>query len=80
MLAELETTGFLVADSDGRRAGLVECPMYGAAPTRPDALAVHAQGRFGRHFIVPARAIGTIDDNARTIKLRLERRDLQTFL
>ncbi len=80
MLAERETTGFLVADSEGRRVGLVEGPMYGEAPTRPDALAVRARGRYGRHFIVPARAIEVIDDDAGTIVLQLERRDLQTFL
>jgi len=80
MLAERETAGFLVADSHGRRVGLVEGPMYGRAATRPDALAVRARGRYGRHFIVPAGAIEAIDDDAETISLQLERRELQTFL
>ena len=80
MLSEREKTGFLVEDSRGQRVGLVEGPMYGAVPSRPDALAVRARGRYGRHFIVPAGAIEGIDDDAETISLQLERRDLQTFL
>jgi hypothetical protein len=80
MLAARDTAGFLVEDSQGRRVGLVEGPMYGNAPNRPDALAVRVRRRYGRHFIVPAGAIDTIDDDAGTISLQLERGNLQTFL
>src|ERR1041384_8714672 len=34
--------GYLVADSNGRLVGRVECAMYGTQPEVPDALAVHS--------------------------------------
>jgi hypothetical protein len=80
MLATRDTAGFLVEDSEGCRVGLVEAPMYGNAPTRPDALAVRVRRRYGRHFIVPAGTIEAIDDATGTISLHVERRELQTFL
>jgi len=75
-----ETRGFLVADSMGKRVGLVECPLYGTAPDVPDALAVRSGGLLGRHFIVPATAIETIDDLEQLIDLRLPRESLRRFL
>jgi hypothetical protein len=76
----LDTTGFLVADSLGHRVGRVECPMYGTAPSRPDSLAVCSRRHFGRHFVVPESAIGTINRRARLVQLRRERGELQRFL
>ena len=76
----LDTTGFLVADSRGRRVGRVECLMHGTAPSRPDSLAVCSRRRFGRHFVVPETAIRTIDRNARMVQLRRQRDELQRFL
>ena len=69
-----------MADSRGQSVGHVECPLYGTAPDRPDALAVRSRGLLGRHFIVPAAAIETIDDLEQLIGLRLEREQLQRFL
>ena len=36
------TTGYLVADAQGRIVGRVECPMYGTSPETPDALSVRS--------------------------------------
>jgi uncharacterized protein YrrD len=80
MIEAHDTAGFLVADSRGRPVGQVECPMFGAAADRPDALAVRARRRYGPHFIVPAAAIETIDDGSRVIRLLRERDELQRFL
>lgn len=74
------TAGFRVADSQGRRVGRVECPMYGKAPHRPDSLAVRGRRPFGHHFVVPEGAILAIDERARLIRLFLEQRELQRFL
>lgn len=75
-----ETTGFLVVDSRGHSVGHVECPLYGTAPDKPDALAVRSRGFLARHFIIPAAAIETIDDLEQLIGLRLKRERLQRFL
>jgi uncharacterized protein YrrD len=74
------TSGFLVSDSQGHRVGCVEGPMFGTAPDRPDAVAVRERRRYGRHFIVPATAIASIDDDEETISLELEQRELLPFL
>ena len=76
-----DTTGFLVADANGRRVGRVECPLYGRTELRPDSLAVCSRGRlFGRHYVVPRESIRTIDRRARSIRLGLPERELQRFL
>ncbi len=55
------TAGYIVADTQGRVVGRVECPMYGTAPDVPDALV--RQGGFlsRRRRLVPAEAIEQID-------------------
>jgi hypothetical protein len=80
MLDTRDRAGFLVEDSEGCRIGLVEAPMYGNSPTRPDALAVRVRRRYGRHFIVPAGTIETIDEASATISLHVARGELRTFL
>ena len=60
--------------------GHVECPMYGTVPEVPDALAVRSGHLLHRHYIVPAAAIGDIDDNKRVVGLTLRRNELRRFL
>lgn len=74
------TAGFLVADVRGRLVGRVECPMYGSAPDKPDALAVRSGVLRRRHFIVPTAAIDAVDKGAQVVGLRLASEDLQRFL
>ncbi len=75
------TTGYLVADAQGRRVGRVECPMYGRTQAWPDSLAVCSDGRvFRRHYVVPKESIGAIDRGACSIRLALTRNELQRFL
>jgi hypothetical protein len=54
--------------------------MYGTAPEVPDALAVRSGHVIHRHYIVPAAAIGEIDDRSRVVGLTLRRSELQRFL
>ena len=75
-----DTAGFLVADARGRLVGRVECPMYGTAPDRPDALAVVSGFLTRRRRLVPAEAIEQIDDSSGVIGLRIERDSLRRFL
>lgn len=75
-----QTKGFLVADARGQTVGHVECPMYGSAPTVPDALAVRAGRLIQRHFIVPTEAIDEVDDRSHVVALTLRRNELQRFL
>ena len=72
--------GFLVADRLGKVVGRVECPMYGTAPDVPDALAVRSGFLARRRRVVPAEAIGEVDDSSRMIELSVERDALQSFL
>jgi len=74
------TAGFLVADARGRLVGRVECPMYGTAPDRPDALSVRSGFLSRRRRLVPAEAIEQIDDSSGVIGLRIERDSLRRFL
>lgn len=75
------TRGFLVADVTGRPLGRVECPMYGSAPDRPDAVSVRADGLPGRRRrLVPVDVIAAIDAAAGVIGLRVGREQLRTFL
>ena len=71
--------GFLVADARGRVVGRVESPMYGTAPDVPDALAVRSGFMRGRR-LVPAEAIGAIDESARVIGLSVVRESIRKFL
>ena len=75
-----KTTGFLVADTDGRIVGTVECPMYGTYPDVPDALSVRA-GRFSRQRrLVPADTIAEIDPQSGVVALRVARNTIRRFL
>ena len=71
--------GFLVADARGRVVGRVESPMYGSQPDVPDALAVRGGFLRGRR-LVPADAIGEIDQSSRVIGLRVLRESISKFL
>ena len=71
--------GFLVADVRGRVIGRVESPMYGSQPDVPDALAVRGGFLRGRR-LVPADAIGEIDQGSGVIGLRVLRESINTFL
>jgi hypothetical protein len=72
------TSGFLVADRNGKLVGRVECPMYGTAPDEPDALAVKA-GLFKRNLVM-ADTIDSIDGATGMIGLSVERDSIPTFL
>ena len=71
--------GFLVADARGRVVGRVEAPMYGTGPDMPDALAVRSGFMRGRR-LVPAEAIGAIDESTRVIGLSVVRESIRKFL
>jgi hypothetical protein len=71
--------GFLVADVVGQVIGRVEAPMYGTQPDVPDALAVRVGFLRGRR-LVPAEAIGRIDESTGTIGLSVGRDAIQKFL
>ena len=75
-----DTAGFLVADARGRLVGRVECPMYGTAPDRPDALSVRSGFLARRRRLVPAEAIGAIDERSRVIGLSVVRESIRKFL
>lgn len=74
----VSTTGYLVADADGRVVGRVEAPMYGTSPDVPDALAVRT-GLFRRRRLVPAEAISAIDGRSGVIGLSLARDAIPSF-
>ncbi|HWN21282.1 MAG TPA: hypothetical protein VNP93_04875 [Gaiellaceae bacterium] len=71
--------GFIVADARGRFVGRVEGPMYGTQPDVPDALAVRSGFLRGRR-LVPAEAIGEIDQGTRVIGLSVVRESIAKFL
>ena len=71
--------GFVVADARGRIVGKVEAPMYGTQPDVPDALAVRSGFLRGRR-LVPAEAIGEIDERSRVIGLSVVRESIRKFL
>ena len=73
------TGGFLVADVRGRLVGRVISSMCGNSSGEPDSVAVRSR-LLRRHFIVPRKAIATIDGTSRVIGLRLPREELQRFL
>jgi hypothetical protein len=74
------TTGYIVADRQGRLVGKVECPMYGTAPDVPDALSVKSGLFSRRRRLVPADAIDQIDGSSGTIGLRVDRENIRSFL
>jgi hypothetical protein len=78
--ALLATSGYLVADAQGRLVGRVECPMYGTQPDVPDALSVRRGFFPRRRRLVPAEAIDRIDGSSGVIGLRVERDSLRSFL
>ena len=71
--------GYVVADARGRIVGRVEAPMYGTQPDVPDALAVRS-GLFRGRRLVPADAIGEIDERSRVIGLSVLRESIRKFL
>jgi len=74
------TTGYIVADRQGRVVGKVECPMYGTAPDVPDALSVKAGLFSRRRRLVPADTIEQIDGASGVIGLRVDREHIRSFL
>ena len=76
----LRTTGFLVADSEGRVLGTVEGPMYGTTPDVPDAISVRSSRFLSRRRLVPADAISEIDDRSGVIGLSVDRDAVLSFL
>jgi hypothetical protein len=76
----LQTTGYIVADADGRVVGRVEGPMYGSEPDVPDALAVRSGFLARRRRLVPADAIEAIDSRSGVIGLSVGRDAVLSFL
>jgi hypothetical protein len=76
----LRTTGYIVADSQGRVVGRVEAPMYGSEPDVPDALAVRSGFLSRRRRLVPADAIEEIDNRSGVIGLSVGRDAVLSFL
>jgi hypothetical protein len=74
------TTGYTVADRQGRPVGKVECPMYGTAPDVPDALSVKSGLFSRRRRLVPADTIEHIDGASGVIGLRVDRENIRSFL
>ena len=74
------TVGYIVADSQGRFVGRVECPMYGTAPDVPDAISVRAGFLSLRRRLVPATAIREVDGSSGVIGLSIERDAILSFL
>lgn len=80
MLEVSNAMGFGVRDPRGRMIGLVEAPLYGHEPDRPDAVAIRSGRLVHHHFVVPLSAIAEVDDDERVIELRVGRSDLLRFL
>jgi hypothetical protein len=76
----LRTTGFLVADANGKVIGTVEGPMYGTVPDVPDALSVRSGFLSRRRRLVPADAICEIDGRSGVIGLSVDRDAILNFL
>jgi hypothetical protein len=76
----LRTTGFLVADANGKVIGTVEGPMYGTVPDVPDALSVRSGFLSRRRRLVPADAISEIDGRSGVIGLSVDRDAILNFL
>ena len=78
--ALLQTPGYLVADSNGRLVGRVECPMYGTEPEVPDALAVRKGFFARRRHLVPADVVDQIDSASGVVGLSVGHESLRNFL
>ena len=78
--ALLQTPGYLVADTDGRLVGRVECAMYGTQPEVPDAVSVRRGFFARRRRLVPADAIDRIDRLSGVVGLSVARDSLRSFL
>jgi hypothetical protein len=78
--ALLQTPGYLVADSNGRLVGRVECAMYGTQPEIPDALAVRKGFFARRRHLVPAAVVDQIDGHSGVVGLSVGRESLRSFL
>ena len=76
----LRTTGFRVADANGKVIGTVEGPMYGTVPDVPDALSVRSGFLSRRRRLVPADAISEIDGRSGVIGLSVDREAILNFL
>jgi hypothetical protein len=74
------TIGYIVADSQGRFVGRVECPMYGTAPDIPDAISVRSGFLSRRRRLVPASAIREVNGSSGVIGLSVERDAILSFL
>jgi hypothetical protein len=75
-----ETSGYVVADREGRVVGRVECPMYGTQPDVPDALSVRGGFLSRRRRMVPAETIERVDGARGLIALRVGREAIRSFL
>lgn len=78
--ALLQTSGYLVADANGRLVGRVECAMYGTEPEVPDALSVRKGFFARRRHLVPADAVDQIDRLSGVVGLSVGRESLGHFL
>jgi len=74
------TVGYLVADVRGLTVGRVQAPMYGTSGGTADALSIRFSALRRRRRMIPAGAIAAVDERARVIGLRIERRAINTFL
>jgi hypothetical protein len=74
------TIGYIVADSQGRFVGRVECPMYGTMPDIPDAISVRSGFLSRRRRLVPATAIREVDGSSGVIGLSVKREAILSFL
>jgi hypothetical protein len=74
------TSGYVVADREGRIVGRVECPMYGTQPDIPDALSVRGGFLSRRRRMVPAETIEKVDGARGVIALRVRREAIRSFL
>lgn len=70
-------SGFLVVDPGGRLIGRVEGPTFGASIETPAALTVSFGFLWLRRCIVGAASIEQIDDGAKVVGLRIDRRALR---
>ena len=76
----LQTTGYIVSDSQGRVVGRVEGPMFGTQPDVPDALAVRSGFLSRRRRLVPADAVQEIDGRSGVVGLSVDRDAILSFL
>jgi hypothetical protein len=74
------TSGFLVADAQGRVVGRVARPVRRGSPQTPEALPVRFSLFGWRRRLVPADAIETIDEGTRVVGLRIDRAAIRAFL